>query len=969
MRNFKPILLSMLMLIPFAMFAQQTVKGIVLEKSSGQPLPGVNIIVKGTAIGTTSDFDGAFSLNIKDKNSILVFSYLGYKTQEVAASGSLMTVSLEDDAQALNEVVVIGYGSVKKEDLTGSVDLITSKDFNQGHVISAQQLISGKIAGVSVTSGSGAPGEGQSIVIRGLGSLSLTSSPLIVVDGIPLNDGGVGGSRNPLNIINPNDIESMVVLKDASATAIYGSRAVNGVILITTKKGKDTAFKFNFNTATSVSTVVDQVNVLSASQFTTLVKGTGDAAAIARLGHSNTNWQDQIYTDAIGTESSFSALGSAYKIPMRLSFGYSDQDGILRRDNFKRTTASLNLTPSLLNNHLKIELNARGMYNENFFGNRGAIGSAVGFDPTQSVRDPNSRFDNYFSWTGSNGYQLNLAGSNPMALINLVDDTAEVRRLVSNAKFDYNLQFFPDITATVNVGYDKSNSHGRVITSPLIPTSDTSFNGSRTRFTQEATNKLFDAYLTYKKSFNENHNLNVVVGHSYQSFEFDNYSFDSEKHKHRNTYEFIDKSKNVLLSYFGRLNYDFKGKYLITATVRADASSKLNPKDRWGYFPSVAVAWNINKEDFVKSKTINELKLRAGYGEVGNVNGLGDYNFLTRYTGSQSTANYQFGSSFLQTFRPEPINENLTWEVGKTYNIGLDYALYDNRISGSVNAYIKQTKDLIAQAFVDPFTNFGNKIDKNIGDMENKGIEFTLNVVPVKTDDFKWNISYNIALNKNTVTKLPFIQAVGGISGGVGNNIQTHTKGVSPYSFLVYQQVYNTAGKPIEGVYVDRNGDHIINDNDRYLYKDPYADIIMGLNTHLDYKNWDLDIVTRANIGNYAYNNVASSTGYLRRATDNGILTNLHSEYFKTGFVNTTENNLLSDYYVNEASFFKIDNITLGYRLNNVIEKTSFRFYGSVQNVATITNYTGLDPEISGGIDNNFYPRPRTFVLGVNIDF
>lgn len=957
------------MLIPFAMFAQQTVKGVVLEKSSGQPLPGVNIVVKGTSIGTTSDFDGAFNLNIKDKNAILVFSYLGYKTQEVAASGSLMTVSLEDDAQALNEVVVIGYGSVKKEDLTGSVDLITSKDFNQGHVISAQQLISGKIAGVSVTSGSGAPGEGQSIVIRGLGSLSLTSSPLIVVDGIPLNDGGVGGSRNPLNIINPNDIESMVVLKDASATAIYGSRAANGVILITTKKGKDTAFKFNFNTATSVSTVVDQVNVLSTSQFITLVKNTGDAAAIARLGHSNTNWQDQIYTDAIGSESSFSALGSAYKIPMRLSLGYSNQDGILRRDNFKRTTASLNLTPSLLNNHLKIELNARGMYNENFFGNRGAIGSAAGFDPTQSIFDPSSRFDKYFAWTGSNGYQLNLAGTNPVALINLVDDTAEVRRLVSNAKFDYNLQFFPDITATVNVGYDKSNSHGRTITSPFIPTSDTSFNGSRNRYTQEATNKLFDAYLTYKKSFNEAHNLNVVVGHSYQSFEFNNYSFDSEKQKHGNTFEFIDKSKNVLLSYFGRLNYDFKGKYLITATVRADASSKLNPNDRWGYFPSVALAWNINKEDFIKSKTINELKLRAGYGEVGNVNGLGDYNFLTRYTGSQSTANYQFGTSFLQTFRPEPINENLSWEVGKTYNIGLDYALYDNKISGSVNAYIKQTKDLIAQAFVDPFTNFGNKIDKNIGDMENKGVEFTLNVVPVKTDDFKWNISYNVAFNKNTVTKLPFIQAVGGISGGVGNNIQTHTKGVSPYSFLVYQQVYNSAGKPIEGVYVDRNGDHIINDNDRYLYKDPYADIIMGLNTHLDYKNWDLDIVTRANFGNYAYNNVASSTGYLRRATDNNILTNLHSGYINTGFVNTTETNLLSDYFVTEASFFKIDNITLGYRLNNVIEKTSFRFYGAVQNVATITNYTGLDPEISGGIDNNFYPRPRTFVLGVNIDF
>ncbi|NQW37316.1 MAG: SusC/RagA family TonB-linked outer membrane protein [Flavobacteriales bacterium] len=970
MRNFKSIFLSILMLVPFAMFAQQTVTGKVLEKSTGQPLPGVNIIVKGTTNGTTSDFDGNFNLNVKDENAVLVFSFLGFKTLEVSASSGFMTISLEDDAQALGEVVVIGYGSVKKEDLTGSVDLITSKDFNKGSVVSAQGLISGKIAGVSVTSGSGAPGDGQSIVIRGLGSLSLTSSPLMVIDGIPLNDGGVGGSRNPLNLINPNDIESMVVLKDASATAIYGSRAANGVILITTKKGKDSDFKFNFNSITTTYTSVDRVDVLSASQFTDLVKATGDADAIARLGTSNTNWQDQIYKSAIGTDNSLSALGSAFGVPMRISLGQSDHDGILKRDNFKRTTASLNLTPSFLDDHLKIELNTRAMYTENTFGNRGAIGSAVGFDPTQPVLDPNSIFDNYFSWTGANGYQLNLAGTNPVALINLVDDTAEVRRLVSNAKFDYNLEFFSDITATVNVGFDKSNSHGRNIVSQNIPTSDDTFPGSTNAYTQEATNKLFDAYVTYKKSFNDVHNLTVVAGHSYQSFEFNNFWSDSELKRQGNTSEFIDKSKSVLLSYFGRLNYDFKGKYLITASLRADASSKLNPNDRWGYFPAAAVAWNINKENFLKDvSAINELKLRVGYGEVGNVNGLGDYNFLTRYSGSQSTANYQFGSSFLQTFRPEPINENLTWEVGRTINVGLDYALFDSRVSGTVNAYIKETKDLIASAFIDPFTNFGNVINKNIGDMENKGIEFTLNVVPVKTDDLKWSVSYNVALNKNTVTKLPFDQAVGGISGGVGNNIQIHTKGESPYSFLVYQQVYDNAGKPIEGAFVDRNGDNIINDNDRYIYHDPYANVIMGLNTHLDFYNWDLDIVTRANIGNYAYNNVASSTGYLRRATDNSILTNLHASSLDNGFVNTTENNLLSSHFITDASFFKIDNITLGYRLDNAIDKVSFRFFGSVQNVATITNYKGLDPEITGGIDNNFYPRPRSFVLGVNIDF
>ena len=478
MRNFKSILFSILMLLPFAMLAQQTVKGKVLERTTGQPLPGVNIIVKGTSNGTSTDFDGNFNLNVKNDNAVLVFSFLGYKTVEVVASSSFMTVSLEDDAQALNEVVVIGYGSVKKEDLTGSVDLITSKDFNKGPLESPQQLISGKIAGVSVTSGSGAPGDGQNIIIRGLGSLSLTSSPLIVVDGVPLNDGGVGGSRNPLNLINPNDIDSMVVLKDASATAIYGSRAANGVILITTKKGKDTEFRFNFNTAATVSSTHDRVDVLTATQFTDLVTSTGDADAIGRLGSFNTNWQNHIYTTAIGIDNSFSALGSALGVPMRFSVGNSNKEGVLIGDKFNRTTASLNFSPSLFDDHLKIELNARGMYTENDFANRDAIGSAVAFDPTQSINDSGSRFAKLFTWTGSNGYQLNLAPTNPLALLSLVDDTAEVRRVISNAKVDYKLHFFPDITATVNVGYDKANSHGRKIVSPDMPTSDTTFPGN-----------------------------------------------------------------------------------------------------------------------------------------------------------------------------------------------------------------------------------------------------------------------------------------------------------------------------------------------------------------------------------------------------------------------------------------------------------------------------------------------------------
>ena len=903
---------------------------------------------------------------------MLVFSYVGYTSQEVIFAGqAVLDVQLSEDASALDEIVLIGYGSVKKEDLTGAVDLITAKDFNQGPIVSAQQLISGKIAGVSVTSGSGAPGDGQTIRIRGNGSLGLSSNPLIVLDGIPLNDGGVGGSRNPLNLINPNDIESMVVLKDASATAIYGSRGANGVIIITSKKGKEGDFKFNVNASTTIHTAIDQVDVLSTEEFVGVINSTGDTAYIDLLGASDTNWQDEIYKDAIGKDFSFSALGSAFGVPMRASLGYTDHDGILRTDNFQRTTGSLNFSPSFLKEQLKVEVNLRGSVAKNTFADRSAIGSAVSFDPTQSPYDAGSQYGGYFAWIDAGtGNQSNLAQTNPLALLNLRDDTSQVDRFIANIKVDYTLPFVEGLKATFNLGHDSSMSDGVTLVSDLIPTSDSTFNGSKNTYNQEATNQLLDVYLTYITSFNDAHNLTAVAGHSYQAFEFDNTSYDSEAEEDGNDFEFIDRSKNVLLSYFTRINYDYQGKYLLTATLRADASSKLNPDDRWGYFPSLAAAWNLHKEGFMSDSFFDELKLRAGYGEVGNVNGLGDYRFLTQYVGSQSTANYQFGSSFYQTYRPEPINTELRWEVGRTTNIGLDYAILDGKLRGSVNAYMKETKNLIASSSVDPFTNFGNRIDANIGDMENKGIELSFDYTPIQNENFEWSINYNISFNDNKVTRLPFDQAVGGISGGVGNNIQTHTEGQTPYSFLVYQQVYDASGAAIEGVYIDRNGDDIINDDDRYIKESPFADVIMGFNTNLKYKNWDLSVISRANFGNYAYNNVASNAVFSQAiGNSGGFLRNIHSDYLNTGFMDYTETSLLSDHYVQEASFFKIDNITLGYTLKDAYKDTDIRFYGSAQNVLTVTNYEGLDPEIYGGIDNNFYPRPRSFVFGVNIDF
>ena len=952
----------------FNLHAQTSLDGKVTDVDSSDPIAGVNVVVKGTSTGTASDFDGNFSISVS-QGDVLVFSYVGYSTQEITYNGQLsLSISMTEDTSQLDEVLLIGYGSVKKEDLTGAADLITSDNFNKGSVLSPEQLISGKLAGVSVTSGSGAPGDGQAIRIRGLGSLSLTNSPLIVVDGVPLNDGGVGGSRNALNSINPADIESMTVLKDASATAIYGSRGANGVILISTFKGKDGDFKFSFTSKFSTYSPIDKVDVLTAAEFTDIITSLGDQAYIDNLGSSNTDWQDVIYQKALGKEYNYSLTGNKYGIPMRFSLGLGEHDGVLLGDKFNRNTISLNLNPSYLEDKLDVDFNFRYMNTQNDFADRGAIGNAVRFDPTKPVFN-GSQYAGYYAWidpASGNQYAIG-APTNPLALLNLIDDNSDVNRIISNLKLDYELPFADGLSATLNIGYDDASSDGSRTTSELIPTSDPTWNGALSTYTQSATNTLLDAYVTYEKSYDDA-SLNAVAGYSYQAFEFDNYSYDSEAEEDGNDFEFIDKSKNVLLSYFGRVNYDLKGKYLFTATMRADASSKLNPDDRWGFFPSFAFAWNVDQEDFFKGDFFDSLKLRLGYGEVGNVNGLGDYKFLTRYTGSTSTAYYQFGNSFYQTFRPEPINPDLRWEIGETLNLGIDYSMFNNKLNGSVNIYQKTTKDLIAFTLVDPFTNFGNRIDANIGDMENKGIELSFNVPLTQKEDYENIIDFNIAFNDNVVTRLPDQQFIGGISGGVGNTIQTHVEGEAPYSFLVYQQVYDSSGRPIEGVYVDRNADNIINDDDRYIKEDPFADIIMGLTNSIRYKDWDFSVTARASIGNYAYNNLASNAVFNAAASINNILNNIHSDYLSTGSVDFTENSLLSDHYIQEASFVKIDNISIGYNITTN-SGCKIRFFGSLQNVATFTDYEGIDPEIYGGIDNNFYPRPQTGVFGVTFEF
>jgi len=965
MKFLKQIQILFLLFLSIGAFAQQSVSGLITD-SSGTPLPGVNVIIQGTNIGVSSDFDGNYQINV-DNGQILVFSYIGYDSVELTVNGANQDVKMTESDSELDEVVVIGYGTVRKKDLTGAVDLVTEKNFAKGSVVSPQQLIRGKVAGVSIVSNSGAPGDDSNVLIRGIGSLNLNSNPLYVVDGIPLDSGGVGGSRSPLNAINPADIEAISILKDASATAIYGSRAANGVVLITTKKGKTGELKFNFSSRSSSFTPIDFVDVLNATQFKYAVQATGVSDYISRLGSNDTDWQKEIYETARAQNNSFSLSGGLLNMPFRASLGYTDQDGILMGDNFNRMTGSFNIAPSLLDGDLRANVNVRFVRSENDFANRGAIGSAVFFDPTKPVFGSSSNYGGYYTWLDSTGKKLALSPTNPLALLNLSDDESTVDRIITNLKLDYDLPI-DGLIATVNAGYDNSKGEGFSSQDKNMPTDAAGFNGSNNMYSNETTNLLFDAYLNYALESGKS-NLSVTAGHSYQSFEYDNSSTASVEYLNPDgsvnsgsstNNSFIDTSKNVLLSYFGRVNYSFDEKYLLTATLRADASSKLPSSDRWGQFFSAALAWNFYDDG------VDKLKFRVGFGEVGNVNGLGDYNFLTRYVSSDSQAKYGFGNSFYSTYRPAPINKNLRWEVGQTTNFGIDFTFSDLKLNGSLNAYVKKTNDLIATAVIDPFTNFGTTIDANIGDMENKGVEFQLNSTLFESDDLKFDINYNVSINDNKITRLDNEQNVGGI--GFGAFLQRHETGKSPYSYYVYKQIYDHKGRPIEGSYADLNGDGRINNDDRYFYKDPYADVLMGLSASITYKDFDLSMASRASLGNYSSNRMAAASNE-NQIWNLGRLSNVHTSYLDTGFLYFSDKNGVSDHYIQNASFFKLDNVTLGWTVDNVIDNNPMRLYISADNLLTITEYDGVDPEITGGIDSNFYPRSRAIALGLDINF
>lgn len=982
-KNLKVILFLVAILASTAGYAQlKTVTGKVADAKNGELLPGVTIVVKGTTIGTITNFDGNFSINVEEGQT-LAFSFIGYASQEiVVGSANVINVQLVQSVESLDEVVVIGYGQVKKQDATGSVTAISSDDFNMGAITSPQELVSGKIAGVQITTGGGAPGEGATIRIRGGSSLSASNDPLFVIDGVPVDNDGISGMRNPLSTIHPSDIETFTVLKDASATAIYGSRASNGVIIITTKKGrKGAGLQIAYNGFYSLSAKSGEIDVLSADEFRKVVieeKGEGSNAA-ALLGTANTNWQEQIYQPAFSTDQNVSLTGNIKEMPFRASAGYTNENGILKTSGMERGTASVGFNPSFFDSHLRFNLNLKGMLIKNNFANQGAIGSAVNFDPTKPVNSGSDKYGGYYTWLQPNGDPNTLAPSNPLALLMLHDDESNVKRSIGNLQTDYRFAFLPELNATLNLGYDISQSEGTVMDTNDAPWTIGNGGGYLRKYTQDKKNTLLDFYLNYAKDIESiSSRVDVMGGYSWQHFWRENYQYATNgSGSEILTPKNYDPTESYLVSFFGRLNYTLKEKYLLTVTVRQDGTSRFSPDTRWGTFPSAALAWKINDEAFLKDvKSLSDLKLRLGYGITGQQNiGNNDYPYLPRYTYSQPNARYQFGDQFYTTYRPEGYDANIKWEETTTYNVGLDYGFLDNRISGTIDGYFRKTDDLINFIPVPAGTNLTNQILTNVGNLENKGIEFSINAIPVSKTDLIWELGFNASYNVNKITKLtatddPNYLGVftGDIAGAVGNTIQIHSVGMPANSFFVYEQVYDENQKPIEGLYVDRNGDGQITEKDRYHYKKAAPDVFMGFSSKVNWKNWDFGFNGRVNLGNYVYNNVWSS---------GGRLSNL---YWSTGYMNNIPSNALdtrfqtaqffSDYYVKDGSFLRMDNINLGYTFRNFNnEKMNIRLYASAQNVFVITKYEGLDPEVSNGIDNNLYPRPRIFMIGVSVGF
>ncbi|WP_456461719.1 SusC/RagA family TonB-linked outer membrane protein [Lutibacter sp.] len=985
MKNFKLFLLTVIIFLPISLFAQQTVTGKVTEKATGSELPGVGIIIKGTTKGTSTDFDGKYSLENVKKGDVLVFSYIGFTTLEITVGdNTTINVALEQDTETLNEVVIIGYGTTTVKDATGSITSVKPKDLNRGVIISPDQMLTGKVAGIQVISNGGAPGSGSTIRIRGGASLNASNDPLFIIDGVPVDKDGISGLRNPLNTINPNDIESYTILKDASATAIYGSRASNGVIIITTKKGSADGFKGTYSSNFSVNENINTVDALSSNQFRDYVNTYGLPSDIALLGSANTNWQNEIFRTGYGTDHNLSLRGGTENLRIRGSIGYTSQEGTLLTSKLERSTFSLSIASKLLDDHLKIDLNTKVSMINNRFADTGAISNAIGFDPTKPVYDSASPYGGYFQWLQPNGNPVAVgAPRNPVALLKQRNNSSNATRSIGNIQFDYKMHFLPELRANLNLGYDVSNSYGDDSTFDSATASSVELAklGNITHYEQSKKNILSDFYLNYAKDLKSiNSSIDVMAGYSYQNFI--NEGFNKNNIQDPTLTETFDYYNELnLQSFFGRLKYAFADKYLVTLTYRRDGSSRFSKENRWANFPSAAFAWKIYEEPFLKdSKTFSNLKLRLSWGITGQQDIGSYYPAIATYLAGTNTAQYQFGSSYITTFRAEPFNTTLKWEETETYNAGLDFGLFDDYLTGSIDAYFRRTKDLLNFIPFPGGSSLSNAGDANIGKMENKGIEFMLNIKPIRTDDLNLNVGLNFTYADTEITQLttndgPDYEGVpvGIFSGGVGNTVQVHSVGYAPSAFFVYQQVYDSTGKPIEGVYVDRNNDGVITIADKYRNEKPAADFTFGFTTDLNYKKWNFNMAWRGSVGNYAYNNVDSNLGFnhqLLNAAFPNVISNGVENVLETGFINGGAERYLSDYYVQDASFLKLDNISVGYNFGNVLsEGSNLSIIGSAQNIITITDYKGLDPEVSGGIDYNIYPRPKIYMIGVNLNF
>ena len=992
-------------------FAQQiTVNGVV-QDTQGEPIVGANVLVKGTTQGTITDLDGNFQLTA-DADVPLVISFIGYVTQELPAQ-PVMNVTLQEDTELLDEVVVIGYGQVKKNDLSGSVVALKAEELNKGAVTSPQELIQGKVPGLHVSAPDGQPGAGSSIRIRGGASLNASNDPLIVIDGIPVANDAAPGTPNALATINPNDIETFTVLKDASATAIYGSRASNGVILITTKKGTQDRIRVNYAGTFTVKDPYKRVKVMGADEFRKATlrqypQGTtlGDAAQamINMYPDQSTHWQDEIFRTGLAADQNISAAGKMAFMPFRVSLGYNTEKGTLRTSHYDRFTASMNLSPQFLDEHLSVDFNVKGTINKTRFAESGAVSAAAFFDPTKPMYNDNGRYNGYWTWetvSESDGlityYPNTLASVNPLAMLEQYRNSGKTSRSLGNLQLDYKVHGFEELRANLNLGYDVAKSTGSRFDVAGCPQAalNTTFKdiGQGSTWNSLRRNLLLDFYVSYNKEFESiKSRIDAMAGYSWQHFynsdfditksnptdagEKEGWTYmESERRFWQDGFHRIPK-ENYLVSFFGRLNWHFMDRYLLTATLRRDGSSRFSSNNRWGTFPSVALAWTILNEPWMEPARdfLSNLKLRLGYGVTGQQE-IGDYLYLPTYSlGTNPTGQY-LGSYLL---KPNGYSPDLKWEETTTYNLGIDFGFMNNRITGTLEYYDKRTKDLLNSVSAPAGTNFTNIITANVGRMKNQGIEFNINAVAIQTKDFTWDLGYNFTWNKSRITKLtatynpdyPGI-AAGNAPFATGTTIQYHQVGYAPSTFYLYQQVYDEKGNPIQNAVVDRNRDGEITQADQYFTgKSPMPKVFMGLNSQFKYKNWDLGFNLRANFGNYVFNGFAADHTTLAHFNNQGFINNYSVDAGKYGWTHMSENyQKTSDLYLENASFLKMDNITIGYTFDKFFtNKISGRVSASVQNVFTITRYNGLDPETSA-IDSNIWPRPRTFTIGLNLNF